>query len=155
MIPEKIQVEKGGILAETKQKISPQDIIDRVKDGRWQNKKSANETYANQTMAIKKAPSFVANSIEPKLAADPFELDYDRFDQIDWDEPGVYEVPVTVAWIDGSTSRVNVPVEVLANNVVMTGIFDTGYGIGLMLAGLGLLAGAISLYNLNRKKASI
>lgn len=64
-------------------------------------------------------------------------------------------MPVTVAWIDGSTSRVNVPVEVLANNVVMTGIFDTDYGIGLMLAGLGLLAGAISLYNLNRKKASI
>lgn len=155
LIPEKIQLEKGGILAQTKQKISPQDIIDRVKNGRWQNKKSVNESYANQIMAIKKAPSFVANSIEPKLAADPFELDYDKFDQIDWDESGVYEVPVTVAWIDGSTSRVNVPVEVLASNVVMTGIFDTGYGIGLMLAGLGLLAGAISLYNLNRKKASI
>lgn len=155
LIPEKIQVEKGGILAKTKQRISPQDIIDRVKDGRWQNKKSANESYANQIMAIKKAPSFVANSIEPKLAADPFELDYVKFDQIDWDEPGVYEVPVTVAWIDGSTSRVNVPVEVLANTHVMTGIFDTGYGIGLMLAGLGLVAGLITLYNLKRKKASI
>lgn len=153
LIPEKIQLEKGGILAETKQKINPQDIIDRVKNGRWQNKKSANESYANQTMAIKKAPSFIANSIEPKLAADPFELDYDKFDQIDWNEPGVYEVPVTVAWIDGSTSRVNVPVEVLANDVVMTGIFDTDYGLGLMLASVGLLAGAISLYNLNRKKA--
>lgn len=153
--PEKIQLEKGGILAETKQKISPQDIIDRVKNGRWQNKKSANESYANQTMAIKKAPSFVANSIEPKLAADPFKLDYDKFNQIDWDEPGVYEVPVTVAWIDGSTSRVNVPVEVLASNVVITGIFDTDYGLGLMLASMGLLAGAISLYNLNRKKAYI
>lgn len=153
LIPEKIQVEKGGILAQTKQRISPQDIIDRVKNGRWQNKKSANETYANKTMAIKKAPSFVANSTQPKLAADPFELDYDKFDQIDWDEPGIYEVPVTVEWIDGSTSRVDVPVEVLANNLVMTGIFDTNYGIGLMLAGLGLLAGAISLYNLNRKKA--
>lgn len=153
LMPEKIQLEKGGILAETKQKISPQDIIDRVKNGRWQNKKSANETYANQTMAIKKAPSFVGNLTQPKLAADPFELDYDKFNQIDWDEPGVYEVPVTVAWIDGSTSTVNVPVEVLANNLVMTGIFDTDYGIGLMLAGLGLLAGAISLYNLNRKKA--
>lgn len=151
--PEKIQLEKGGILAETKQKINPQDIIDKVKNGRWQNKKSANESYANQTMAIKKAPSFVANSIEPKLAADPFKLDYDKFNQIDWNEPGVYEVPVTVAWIDGSTSRINVPVEVLANDIVPTGIFDTDYGIGLMLAGLGLLAGAISLYNLNRKKA--
>lgn len=104
-------------------------------------------------MAIKKAPSFVANSTQPKLAADPFELDYDKFDQIDWDEPGIYEVPVTVEWIDGSTSRVNVPVEVLANAPVMTGVFDTDYGIGLILAGLGLVAGAISLYNLNRKKA--
>lgn len=155
LISEKIQLEKGGILAETKQKISPQDIIDRVKNGRWQNKKSVNESYANQIMAIKKAPSFVANSIEPKLAADPFELDYDKFDQIDWDESGVYEVPVTVAWIDGSTSRVNVPVEVLANTPVMTGIFDTDYGLGLMIASMGLLAGAISLYNLKRKKASI
>lgn len=153
LIPEKIQVEKGGMLAQTKQMISPQDIIDRVKNGRWQNKKSANETYANKTMAIKKAPSFVSSSIEPKLAANPFMVDEEKFNQIDWDEPGVYEVPVTVAWIDGSTSRLNVPVEVLANNVVMTGIFDTGYGIGLMLAGLGLVAGAISLYNLNRKKA--
>ena len=151
--PEKIQLEKGGILAETKQKINPQDIIDKVKNGRWQNKKSANESYSNQNMAIKKSPSFGANSIEPKLAADPFELDYDKFDQIDWNEPGVYEVPVIVAWIDGSTSRINVPVEVLANDIVPTGIFDTDYGIGLMLAGLGLLAGAISLYNLNRKKA--
>ena len=153
LIPEKIQLEKGGILAQTKQKIRPQDIIDRVKNGRWQNKKSVNESYANQTMAVKKAPSFVANSIEPKLAANPFMLDEEKFNQIDWDEPGVYEVPVTVAWIDGSTSIVNVPVEVVANDVVITGIFDTGYGIGLMLAGLGLLAGAISLYNLNRKKA--
>lgn len=153
LIPEKIQLEKGGILADTKKKISPQDIIDQVKNGRWQNKKSANASHAKQSMAIKKAPSFVANSTQPKLAADPFELDYDKFDQIDWDEPGVYEVPVTVAWIDGSTSKVNVPVEVVANDVVLTGIFDTDYGIGLMLAGLGLLAGAISLYNLNRKKA--
>lgn len=153
LIPEKIQVEKGGMLAQTKQMISPQDIIDQVKNGRWQNKKISNETYARKTMAIKKAPSFVSSSIEPKLAADPFELDYDKFNQIDWNEPGVHQVPVTVAWIDGSTSTVNVPVEVLANDVVMTGIFDTDYGIGIMLAGLGLLAGAISLYNLNRKKA--
>lgn len=153
LIPEKIQLEKGGILDQTKQKISPQDIIDRVKNGRWQNKKSANESHANQTMAIKKAPSFVANSIEPKLAANPFMVDEGKFNQIDWDEPGVYEVPVTVAWIDGSTSRVNVPVEVLASNVVITGIFDTDYGLGLMIASMGLLAGAISLYNLNRKKA--
>lgn len=153
LIPEKIQVEKGGMLAQTKQMISPQDIIDQVKNGRWQNKKSANETYVNKTMAIKKAPSFVGNLTQPKLAADPFELDYDKFNQIDWDEPGVYEVPVTVAWIDGSTSTVNVPVEVLANNLVITGIFDTDYGLGIMIASMGLLAGAISLYNLNRKKA--
>lgn len=151
--PEKIQLEKGGIIADTKQKIRPQDIIDKVKNGRWQNKKSANESYANRAMAIKKAPSFLANSIEPKLAADPFILDEDKFDQIDWNEPGVYEVPVIVAWIDGSTSRVNVPVEVLANDIVMTGIFDTDYGLGLVIASMGLLAGAISLYNLNRKKA--
>lgn len=153
LLPEKIQVEKGGILAQTNQMIRPQDIIDQVKNGRWQNKKSANETYARKSMAIKKAPSFVANSIEPKLAANPFMVDEEKFNQIDWDEPGVYEVPVKVAWIDGSTSIVNVPVEVLANNLVMTGIFDTDYGIGLILAGLGLVAGAISLYNLNRKKA--
>ena len=62
-------------------------------------------------------------------------------------------MPVTVAWIDGSTSRVNVPVEVLANDIVLTGIFDTDYGIGLVLAGLGLIAGAMALYNLKRKKA--
>ena len=62
-------------------------------------------------------------------------------------------MPVIVAWIDGSTSRVNVPVEVLANDIVMTGIFDTDYGLGLVIASMGLLAGAISLYNLNRKKA--
>ena len=62
-------------------------------------------------------------------------------------------MPVTVAWIDGSTSTVNVPVEVLANNLVITGIFDTDYGLGIMIASMGLLAGAISLYNLNRKKA--
>ena len=153
LMPEKIQLEKGGIIARTKQKISPQDIIDRVKNGRWQNKKSANETYAKKNMAIKKAPSLVSNSIEPKLASDPFMVDEDKFNQIDWNELGVHQVPVTVAWIDGSTSRVNVPVEVLANNLVMTGIFDTDYGLGIMIASMGLLAGATSLYNLNRKKA--
>lgn len=153
LMPEKIQLEKGGMLAQTKQKISPQDIIDRVKNGRWQNKKSANETYAKKNMSIKKAPSLVSNSIEPKLASDPFELDYEKFNQIDWDEPGAYEVAVMVTWIDGSKSKINVPIEVLANNLVMTGIFDTDYGLGIMIASMGLLAGATSLYNLNRKKA--
>lgn len=124
-----------------------------MKNGRWQNKKSENESYANKTMAIKKAPSFAINSTQPKLAADPFSIDYDKFEEIDCNEPGVHQVPVTVAWIDGSTSRVNVPVEVLANDIVLTGIFDTDYGVGLMLAGLGLIAGAMVLYNLNRKKA--
>lgn len=38
-------------------------------------------------------------------------------------------------------------------DIVMTGIFDTDYGLGLVIASMGLLAGAISLYNLNRKKA--
>lgn len=124
--------------------VSKDDIVKAFADGHYDYKEEVPSSNRNLEKKV--------NGNQYYLDMDRFKLDIDEeaLAKFDTSKVGLSKFPVKVKYLkDNSYDEVEVIIDI--KSAVPTGILGRGYGISLMIVGLGALFGGLSLYRLKKK----